>query len=404
MRSGVEVGANGPLVGLRVIELGQLVAGPYCGQLFGDFGADVIKVEAPGTGDPMRSWGQVKFEGQSLWWPIIARNKRSVTVDLRTADGQRVVRDLVAQADVLVENFRPGTMERWGLSFEALSAANPRLIMVRISGYGQTGPYAKRPGYASVGEAMGGLRHVIGYPDRPSCRAGVSLGDTVTGLMAFSGALAALHARASSGLGQVVDATIYESVLSLMESLVPEFAHAGYVRHRTGAVLPGIAPTNAYPAADGEILIAANQDTIFRRLCLAMGSPSLAEDPRFSTHDARGDHQFELDAIIACWTQERSCQAIGEILEAADVPNGKAYTPEDMLADPHFQQREAIVRVQGGPAGETLMQNAFPILSATPGSIKTCGPALGAHTEEVLLGLPGYTPSRLRELKAEGVI
>lgn len=392
-----------PLSGLRVIEMGQLVAGPFCGQMLADFGAEVIKVEPP-EGDPMRRWGQVRHDGQTLWWPVIARNKKSVAIDVRTPAGQQLIRDLAAGADILIENFRPGTMERWGLGYETLAQINPRLIMVRISGYGQTGPYAPLPGYASIGEAVGGLRHVIGYPDRPSCRAGVSLGDSVTGLMAANGALLALQARERSGTGQMVDAAIYESVLALMESLVPEFVHAGYERQRTGAVLPRIAPTNAYPTRDGEMLVAANQDTIFARLAKAMGQPDLAQDPRFATHEARADHQEMLDQLIADWTIDQDSPALKQVLDAAAVPNGKAYTAADMIDDPHFKARGAIVSVPDPRFGTFAMHGVFPRLSATPGRVSSTGPELGAHTDQVLGSLAGYTAARLATLRVENVI
>ncbi|MFM7121341.1 MAG: CaiB/BaiF CoA transferase family protein, partial [Gammaproteobacteria bacterium] len=284
-------GATGPLADLRVIELGQLIAGPFCGQLLGDMGAEVIKVEAPGEGDPMRTWGQ----GLPVWWPVIARNKKSITLNLREPDGQALLRQLVADADVLIENFRPGTMEKWGLGYAELSAINPRLIMVRVSGFGQTGPYAHRAGYGSIGEAMGGIRYLAGDPDRPPSRVGLSIGDSLAATFACLGTLAALHHRTRSGRGQIVDAAIYEAVLAMMESTIPEYTEAGVIRERSGAILPKIAPSNVYPTRDGDmILIGANQDSVFARLCDAMGESELAVDARYATHTARGERQAEL--------------------------------------------------------------------------------------------------------------
>ena len=332
--------AGGALDDIRVIEVGQLVAGPFCGQLMADFGAEVIKVEPPGEGDPMRNWGREKSGGLSLWWPIVARNKKSITLDLHKPEGQRLLRELAATADVLIENMRPGTLEKWGLGYDDLAALNPRLVMIRVTGFGQDGPYSSQPGYGSIGEAMGGLRYVMGEPDRPPSRAGISIGDTIAALFACIGGLMALHARERTGRGQVVDAALYESVLAVMESLISEYDTTGYIRERTGGVLPNIAPSNAYPTADGlMILIAANQDTVFRRLCDAMGRAELATDPRYSTHLARGDHQQELDDLIAAWTATLDAQTLREILVAHSVPNGWIYRAPEMLADPHFAAR-----------------------------------------------------------------
>lgn len=392
------------LEGLRVIEMGQLVAGPFCGQLLGDFGAEVIKIEPPGQGDPMRDWGQVKAQGQSLWWPIVARNKKSVTLDARRLEGQELIRQLVKQSDVLIENFRPGTMKKWGLGYEDLRAINPGIIVVSISGYGQDGPYAEKPGYASIGEAVGGLRNVIGYPDRSPCRAGISLGDSLTGMFGAIGALMALQARQRTGEGQLVDAAIYESVLALMESLVSEYVETGYQRQRTGAKLPKIAPTNVYPTADGEILIAANQDTIFKRLAEAMGRPELATDVRYATHNARGENQDELDEYIGGWTRTHSAEALTALLDKHDVPNGKIYTPADMTVDAHFKAREAIIDVAHPMLKKVSMQNAFPKLSATPGEVRWCGPELGQHNEEVFQKLLGVSAVAYGELQNKGVI
>ncbi|HUZ11481.1 MAG TPA: CoA transferase [Caulobacteraceae bacterium] len=394
----------GPLSDLRVIELGSLIAGPFCGQILADFGAEVIKLEDPGGGDPMRQWGRSLPKGLSPWWPVIGRGKKSVTLDLRAPQGRKLARALIATADVVVENFRPGTMEKWGLGYDSLAAGNPRLIMARVSGFGQTGPYAGRAGYGLIGEAMGGLRHITGEADRPPARAGVSIGDSLAAVHAAMGVMMALHACERSGQGQVVDAAIYESVLAMMENLVTEYDLTGYVRERSGAVLPGIAPSNAYPTRDGLILIGGNGDTVFARLCDAMGEPQLKDDPRYRDHAARGANQGELDAHIAAWTGERDLDELLVLLEAHGVPCGRVYRAPDMLADPQFAAREAIVSVEHPVFGPIRMQNVFPRLSATPGEVRWPGPALGEHTAEVLGALPGHGPDELAALRADGVI
>ena len=396
---------TGPLRDLRVVEMGQLIAGPFCGQLLADFGADVIKIEPPGKGDPMREWGQEKANGASLWFPVIARGKRSLTLDLRQEEGQAVARDLIATADILVENFRPGTMERWGLDYPTLSALNPRLIMVRVSGYGQTGPYASRAGFGAVGEAMGGLRYVVGDPATPPSRMGISIGDSLAATYACLGALMAVHARTTTGRGQVVDSAIYEAVLANMESLVSEYQYAGYVRERTGAVLPNIAPSNVYPTADGTgILIAANQDTVFRRLCSVMGRPELGADPRFATHTSRGQRQGELDGLVADWTRTQDAGALETLLAESGIPAGRIYRAPEMLVDPHFIARQAIVRLAHPTLGEIAMQNVVPRLSETPGSIRSAGPDLGQHTVEILSNLLGRSVDDIEKLRGAGVI
>ncbi|MET9622690.1 CoA transferase [Streptomyces sp. NPDC006464] len=396
---------SGPLSDIRVIETGTLLAGPFCGQLLGDHGAEVIKLEDPGRGDPMRQWGRERPYGKSLWWPVVARNKKSVTCNLRRAEGQELVRRLVARADVLVENFRPGTLERWGLGFEELRAVNPGLVMVRVTGYGQDGPYAPRAGFGSIGEAMGGIRHITGEPDRPPSRAGVSLGDALAGTMAAYGAVMALHARTRTGTGQIVDSALYEAVLAYMESLLPEWEVGGYQRERTGPVLPNVAPSNVYPTADGAaVLIAANQDTVFRRLTEVMDRTDLADDPRYATHTARGAHQGELDDLITTWTAGFDAPTLLGALHDAGVPAGKTFTAADMLTDPHFAAREAIVRLPHPDFGEIPMQNVVPKLSATPGSVRWAGPELGAHNEDVYGGLLGLTHEERDKLTADGVI
>ena len=395
----------GPLADLVVIEMGTLIAGPFCGQILGDFGAEVIKIEDPRCGDPMRQWGRSKPKGESPWWPVIGRNKKSVGLDLRTPQGQQVARDLIAGADVVVENFRPGAMEKWGLGYDALSALNPRLIMARVSGYGQTGPYSQRPGYGLVGEAMGGLRYVTGEADRPPARAGISIGDSLAGMHAALGITMAVHERERTGRGQVVDAALYESVLAMMENLVTEYDLTGYVRERAGSVLPGIAPSNAYPCAGGElILIGGNGDTVYARLTEAMGRPDLAVDPRFVDHAARGRNQAELDGIIAQWTGARELADLLDLLQAKGVPSSRIFRAPDMLADPHFIARETIVETQHPVLGVIRMQNAFPKLSRTPGGVRWPGPPLGAHTDEVLRERAGRTAADIEALRAAGVI
>lgn len=398
-------GRQGPLTDIRVIEMGQLLAGPFCGQLMADFGAEVIKCEQPGVGDPMRVWGREKPHGKSLWWPVVARNKKSLTLNLRTEEGQQVVRDLVAEADVLLENFRPGTLERWNLSYDELSKINPKLILVRVTGFGQTGPYARRAGYGAIGEAMGGLRYVVGDPSTPPSRMGISIGDELAATYACLGTMMALHARERTGRGQVVDSAIYEAVLAMMESLVSEYDVTGYVRERTGAILPNIAPSNVYETADGQyLLIAANQDTVFKRLAAAMGRPELAEDARYATHSARGTHQAELDALVNDWTKTVELEPLEQLLEEHGVPCGLIYKAEDMLRDPHFAAREAIVEVEHPDFGPMKMQNVAPRLSDTPGAVRHVGPALGQHTEEVLAGVLGYDGAQIARLKEAGVI
>ena len=393
--------SEGPLHGIRVVELGQLIAGPFCGQLLGDFGAEVIKVEPPGAGDPMRGWGQ----GAPVWWPVIARNKKSVTLNLREAEGQELLKQLAVKADVLIENFRPGTMEKWGLDYGTLAALNPGLIMVRVSGFGQTGPYAHRAGYGSIGEAMGGIRYLAGDPDRPPSRVGLSIGDSLAATFACLGTLAALHSRHATGRGQVVDSAIYEAVLAMMESTIPEFTEAGVIRERSGAILPKIAPSNVYPTADGEmILIGANQDSVFARLCRAMERLELTEDARYRDHAARGEHQQELDELIARWTRTLAADALLDVLESNGVPAGRIYRAPEMLADPQYAARESIVAVAHRAFPNLKMQNVAPKLSETPGRIRWHGPDLGEHNEEVYGELLGLSPERRGELAAQGVI
>ncbi len=404
MATAEQLKTDGPLAGLRVIEMGALLAGPFCGQLLGDYGAEIIKIEQPKVGDPMRDWGQEKPHGKSLWWPVVARNKKSITLNAREAEGQEIIKQLVAQADIIIENFRPGTMERWNLGYEALAEINPRLIMVRVTGFGQTGPYAPQAGYGSIGEAMGGLRYIIGEPDRAPSRAGISIGDALAATFGALGALTALHARQTTGCGQVVDSAIYEAVFSMMESLIPEYQHGGYIRERTGSILPNVAPANAYPTQDGQYLIAANQDTVFKRLAAAMDRPELAEDKRYATHSARGELQQELDELVAQWTRTMTSDELRDRLNEHGVPNGRIYTAPDMLEDVHFAARDAIVSVPHPLFGEIKMQNVFPKMSETQGKVRWAGPELGQHNNEIYAGLLGLGEERIAELKEKGII
>ncbi|MDI1296175.1 MAG: CoA transferase [bacterium] len=394
---------QGALKGIRVIELGQLIAGPFCGQLLGDMGAEIIKVEPPivdgkGGGDPMRNWGHGE---QKLWWEVVARNKKSVSANLRLAEGQDIVRQLAAKADILIENFKPGTLEKWGLGPDILHAINPRLIIVRVSGYGQTGPYASRAGFGGVGEAMGGWRYIVGDPDRAPSRMGVSIGDSLAATYGCMGALAALHARERTGKGQVVDSALYEAVLQVMESLVPEYMVSGHIRKRTGSILEGVSPSNVYTCSDGEYLIGANQDAVFARLCQAMGRPELATDERYATHLARGRHLRELDDIIEAWTKTLTVAQVEALMIEHSVPAGTIYRAPDMLEDPHFAAREALVEVDSPRWGVFKMQNSFPKMSDTPGSIRTLAPAqIGQHNDEIYKDLLGMDDADITRLKA----
>ncbi len=397
--------SDGPLSNIRVIEMGQLLAGPFCGQLLADFGAEVIKIEHPNGGDPMRVWGQEKPHGKSLWWPIVSRNKKSITLNASKPEGQALVKRLVSESDMLLENFRPGTLEKWGLGYEELAKLNPGLIMIRVTGFGQSGPYSPRPGYASICEAMAGLRHVTGYADRPSCRTGISLGDSLAGTFGALGALMALHVRQSTGRGQVVDAAIYESMFAFMESLISEYAETGYVRERSGPVLPNVAPSNAYPTRDGaEHMIAANQDTVFSRLAQAVGQPELAQDARYATHQSRGQNQHELDQIISAWTVTLTADELHTVLNDNAVPNGKIYTAADIMNDPHYAAREAIISMPHPAFKNLKMQNTFPRLSATPGKVKWVGPEAGAHNGEIYGDLLGVNAETMDELQQQGVV
>ena len=398
---------TGALTDIRVVELGQLIAGPFCGQLLGDMGAEVIKVEPPqidgkGGGDPMRNWGHGDAK---LWWEVVARNKKSVSANLRVPEGQEIVRKLVAHADILIENFKPGTMEKWGLGPDVLHEINPRLIIVRVSGYGQTGPYSSRAGFGGIGEAMGGWRYIVGDPDRAPSRMGVSIGDSLAATYGCMGALAALHARERTGKGQVVDSALYEAVLQVMESLVPEYMVSDHMRRRTGSILEGIAPSNVYPTSDGEYLIGANQDAIFKRLCAAMGRPELGNDERYATHIARGQRQAELDDLIAEWTRTLTVDELEEKMIEHSIPAGKIYRAPEMLSDPHFAAREALIDVEHPQWGSFKMQNAFPKLSATPSSVRRRAPLeIGQDNAEIYGDLLGMSEDEITALKAGAAI
>ncbi len=394
----------GPLSDLRVVEMGQLLAGPFAGQLFADFGAELIKLEPPNQGDPLRVWGKERTNGKALWWSVLGRNKKSVTCNLRLPEGQQIARDIIATSDVLIENFRSGTLERWGLSPEQLWEINPRLVILRVTGFGQTGPMSKEAGYGAVGEAMGGLRYVTGDPDRMPSRAGISIGDTLAATFGTLGALMALHARNRTGRGQVVDSALYEAVLAVMESLVIDYDQAGFIRERTGSILPKIAPSNVYPTQDGEMLIAGNGDSIFRRMAEGMGQPELADDPRFADHTARGENQAELDVVIEAWSLTKTSEEVDALMTEHKVPHGKIFRAPEMLEDAQFKARESIVKVMHPQYGEVAMQNAFPRLSDTPGQVRWVGPELGQHTDEILKSVLGKTDEEIAALRAADVI
>jgi formyl-CoA transferase/succinyl-CoA--D-citramalate CoA-transferase len=394
----------GPLTGVRVLELGSFIAGPFAGQLLGDYGAEVIKIETPGEGDAMRTWGVTK-DGDSLWWPAIARNKRSVALDLRAPEARDLLRKMVTEVDVVLENFRPGRLQEWDLGYDVLSSINPRVIMVHVSGFGQTGPMAADAGFGSIGEAMGGIRHTTGNPDRPSSRAGVSLGDSLAGLFAVIGTMGALNERHVSGKGQEVDVAIYEAVAALMESSMVDFELGGVLRERTGSILPGVAPSNAYPTSDGsEVLIAGNADSVFARLAGAMRRPELATDERYATHYARGQNQEELDELVADWTRTLDAESLLQVCSAAKVPAGRVYTAADALTDPHFLARDMVVRATSRAGWETPMTGIVPKFSRTPGGVTDVGPTLGEHTRQTLRTLAAVGDEEWERLLAAGLV
>jgi formyl-CoA transferase len=392
------------LAGVRVIELGALIAGPYCASMLAQFGAEVIKVESPRDGDPLRKWRKL-HRGTSLWWYAQSRNKKSIALDLKSPRGREIVRDLVKDADIVIENFRAGMLDEWGLGWDALSAINPKLVMVRISGYGQTGPYKDRPGFAAIAESMGGLRYVTGFPDRPPVRVGVSLGDTLAALYGTVGALLAMHhVKVNRGAGQFIDVALYEAVFGVMESLIPEFAVLGHVRERAGASMPGIAPSGTYPCRDGSyVVVAGNSDGIYRRLMQAIGRADLADDPALAHNDGRAKVSDMLDDAIAAWTSRHDLPHVLRVLEQAEVPSGRIYTAADIHEDPHYRAR-AMIESHALPDGQPIdIPGVVPRLSRTPGRTRWLGPALGEHTDEVLASL-GLRGEAVAELRRQGVV
>ncbi len=397
-----------PLEGLKVLEMGTLIAGPFCGRLLAEFGAEVIKIETPADergegGDPLRKWRKL-HEGTSLWWYAQARNKKSITVNLREKEGQDIVRKLALQADIIVENFRPGTLEKWNLGYESLAKENPKLIMVRLSGYGQSGPYKDRVGFGAIGESMGGMRYITGYPDRAPVRVGISIGDSLAAMYGAMGALMALRHRDRTGNGQVVDVALYEAVFSMMESMLPEFGMTGFVRERTGSSLPGIVPSNTYLCGDGQyVVIGANGDSIFKRMMLAIGRTDLANDPDVADNAGRTRRTEELDSAIAAWTGAHTLDHVLEVLEKADVPSGRIYSIADIVADLQYQARGMIEKHKLGDNQELLLPGVVPKLSASPGGTKWIGPALGEHTADVLAAI-GYDANAVADLKSRGIV
>jgi formyl-CoA transferase len=394
---------QGPLAGIKVIELGQLIAGPFCGKLLAEFGAEVIKIEPPGVGDPLRTWRQL-HNGTSLWWYVQSRNKKSVTVNLRVPEGQEIIRKLASDADIVIENFRPGALEKWNIGWEQLCALNPKLIMVRLSGYGQSGPYRDRPGFGMIGEAFGGIRYITGHPDRQPVRVGVSLGDAVAAMYGAIGALMALHQRGASGKGQVVDVALYEAVFSLMESMLPEYGMTGFVRERSGGSLPGIVPSNSYTTKDGKyVVIGANGDSIFKRFMNAIGCDDLANDPTLASNDGRVKRVDELEKVIGDWCAAHDLDHVLKVLDQADVPSSNIYSIADIVRDTHYRARDMIQEFSLGASDKILVPGIVPKLADTPGATRWLGPKLGEHTAEVLQRL-GYDEATRRALKEKGAI
>jgi succinyl-CoA---D-citramalate CoA-transferase len=394
---------GGPLQGIRVLELGSLIAGPFCAKTLADFGAEVIKIEPPGEGDPLRTWRRMR-NGVSLWWHVQSRNKKSVTCDLRSPEGQEIVRRLARECDIAIENFRPGALEKWHLGWDALSRENPKLILVRISGYGQSGPYRERPGFAAIAEAVGGLRYVNGFPDRPPARPNLSLGDTLAALHGVIGALLALHHIKNGGKGQVIDVALYESVFNCMESLLPEYSAGGYVRERSGSALPGIAPSNLYPCKGGAyVLIAGNADSLFRRLMTAIGREDLRDDPALARNDGRAAQMERIDQAIAEWTAERDQQEVLNEMQEAEVPAGRIYSAADIAADPHFAARGMIRDIVANDGEPLKVPGVIPVLSETPGGIRTAAPRLGEHTDVVLREI-GYSAEEINKFRKMRIV
>jgi formyl-CoA transferase/succinyl-CoA--D-citramalate CoA-transferase len=389
---------------VRVLELGSFIAGPFAGQLLGDYGAEVIKIEPPQSGDPMRHWG-VLHDGDSLWWPSISRNKKSVCIDLRDSRGRDLVRRLATHCDIVIENFRAGRLAEWGLPFEQLSAENPKLILVHVSGFGQSGPRAHSAGFGSVGEAMGGIRYTTGNPELPPSRTGISLGDALAAMFSVIGALAALNEARESGRGQEIDVAIYEAVAALMESMMADFEIGGVRRQRTGAVLPGVAPSNVYPALDGsEVVIAGNADSVFSRLCDAMGRSDLATDDRFRTHTSRGQNMNVLDELIAGWTRTIESSMLLDVLTEHRVPAGRIFTAADMLQDEQYAARDMVVRHRSSQGWDVPMPGVVPKFSRTPGDVRSTGPVLGAHTRQTLRELGDLSDDELDGLETDNII
>ena len=393
----------GALNGVRVIEMGQLIAGPFAGKMLGEFGAEVIKIEPPGSGDPLRNWRLIK-DGTSVWWQVQSRNKRSIALDLRTPEGQEIARRLINEADVLIENFRPGTLEQWGMSYDQLAETNPQLVMLRISGYGQTGPYRDLPGFGAIGEAMGGLRHLTGEPGRVPVRCGISIGDTLAALHGTIGVLIALwHRNVNGGRGQVIDVALTEATFNVMESLLPEYSVFGAVREAAGSALPGIAPSNAYRCSDGFVLIAGNGDSIFKRLMETIGRKDLADDESLANNAGRVARVAELDKAIEAWTQTRTVAEILEILGKAKVPAGKVYTAKDIDEDPHYRARNMILRQVAREGYELDVPGVVPKLLGTPGTVRSSAPRLGDDTDTVLRE-SGYSNDEVAALRGRGVV
>jgi formyl-CoA transferase len=391
------------LKGLKVVEMGQLIAGPFAGKTLGEFGADVIKIEAPISGDPLRYW-RLKQDGTSVWWQVQSRNKRSVALDLRNTEAQDIARQLIQQADILIENFRPGTLEKWGMSYDELSKTNPGLIMLRISGYGQTGPYRDMPGFGAIGEAMGGLRHLTGNPGEIPVRCGVSLGDTLAALHGVIGVLTALyHRQVNGGKGQVIDVALYEAVFNVMESLIPEYSAFGVVREPAGSSLPGIAPSNAYRCCNGLVLIAGNGDSIFKRLMQTIGRSDLGEDPTLSDNSGRVARVAEIDRAIEDWTQGLQVEKVLSLLAFAQVPSGRVYTAHDIVQDPHYQARDMLLAQQTRAGQHITVPGIVPKLSATPGSVRDSAPNLGDDTDKVLAEL-GLSSSQIQSLRDRKIV
>jgi formyl-CoA transferase len=393
----------GALAGVKVVEMGQLIAGPFAAKTLGDFGAEVIKIEPPGAGDPLRNWRLLQ-DGTSVWWQVQSRNKRSIALDLRSPEGQSIAKKLVARADVLVENFRPGTLENWGMSYEELARDNPGLVMLRISGYGQTGPYRDLPGFGVIGEAMGGLRHLTGNPGEVPVRCGISIGDTLAALHGTIGVLTALHHRnVNGGKGQVIDVALNEAVLNVMESLIPEYSAFGVVREPAGSALPGIAPSNAYRCSDGVVLVAGNGDSIFKRLMQAIGRDDLAGDPALAVNAGRVARVQEIDAAIGAWTATRTVTQVLETLAAARVPAGRVYTAKDIVEDPHYRARDMILKQVTRDGHELEVPGIVPKLSGTPGSVRMSAPKLGDDTDAVLAEL-AFSPQEIAALRERKVV